>query len=428
MRFAHGRSCVRGFTAALCLGLLAPAAAAAVTVEDAGLQRVAAKEYAAKFKVSQAVARSRLALQDRAVGLGSELERKLGRAYGGMWFDAADRGRIKVGVTAGGSVAKVERALADRGLAKQGDVVRVRSSMSGLLRAHRRLDPQVIDLIDAGKVRTGVEPQNNAVVVKLASSVSAQERQRVEAVAAAAPANVVLRATGRRTLMARPTACTLPYCTTPLRGGVRIETSRYGCTAGFIARSRTDNKPYVLTAGHCMAADAGTWSSRFPIGVRHSWEFGGVGGNGKDGDAGLLRVDPTSVWGAPGGVGPYVVVDTSASTTYEELYRISSQVANAVGQVQCMTGSYLLTNGHYTACGTVVAVDQTANYGGGHIVNHLNEVNICGPVPGTSGGPYYKTHNAYGVQSGQTVGAPCDNFQQGVIRAGNDLNVNVQTG
>jgi streptogrisin C len=419
----------RGLAVAFCLGVLLPGtASAAVPAEDADVQALAAEQYASRFGVSEDVARSRLALQDRAAGIDDDLERKFARTYGGLWFDASDGGRMKVGVTGRGSVAKVQRALAARGLDEQTDVVPVRSTMAGLLRAHRLLDAKVGDLIDAGKVQTGVEPQLNAVVVKLASGVSAREKKRLRAEAAATSANVVLRSTHRSTLMAKPLACARPYCTTPLRGGVRIETLKWICTAGFIARSKTDNKPYVLTAGHCMDADAGTWSSIFPIGTRHSWEFGGVGGNGKDGDAGLLTVAPTSVWGAPGGVGPYVVVDSSATTTAEEQYRISSQASNAVGQSQCFTGSVKLTNGRYTACGTVIAVDQTANYGGGHIVNHLNEIRICGPVPGSSGGPYYKNHVAYGVESGQLIADPCDNFQQGVNRAGTDLNVNIQTG
>lgn len=419
----------RGLAVALCLGLLLPAAAgAAIPVEDADVQAGAARDYATRFGVSEATALARLSTQDRAADVESDLVPALGRAYGGLWFDAADGGRMKVGVVAGATLAKVRRALADRGLSGQTDLVRVRSSIARLRKAHAKVDRSVLDLIDAGKVQTGVEPQVNAVVVKLATSVSAQEKRRLKAMAAAAPVRVVLRQTGRSTLMAQSLACARPYCSPPLRGGVRIETTKWICTAGFIARSKTDNKPYVLTAGHCMDADSGLWSSIFPIGNRHSWEFGGVGGNGKDGDAGLLTVAPTSVYGAPGGVGPYVVVDSSASTTAEEQYKISGQASNAVGQSQCMTGSVKLLNGRYTACGVVVAVDQTANYGGGHIVYHLNEVNICGPVPGSSGGPYYKTHLAYGVESGGSVVDPCDNFQQGVNRAGTDLNVVVQTG
>ena len=434
---AHGRggatlqlrlACSLVVVALLGLGA-APAARSAA--EDPALREYAAEAYAQQHGVTEQEARRRLDVQDRAAGLPSDLRSILGDAYGGVWFASDDRGRIKVGVaefdspSTGARVEEAREALAERGVLDNADFVAVRSSMSDLESAQRALGRRLWGLQVAGRIRSGIDPSLNAIDLETSENLSRRDRAQVDSAAADARVSVRLRGSGKASLVATPEACNLPYCDRPLRGGVRIFATNQ-CTAGFMTRSRVGTQPYVMTAGHCVADDAGTWYTReadttaHAIGTRHNWTFPG------EADVGIVKLSSTSYWLTSTSPGPYVIVDASPDTTTDASYTITNEGFSSKGLFICRTSGFSFTgNEEYTRCGTVTHLNVTVTYPDGPVA-HLGETDMCG-VSGSSGGPYYKTHLAYGIHSGADPDA-CRTFYQGASGAENEMNVDILHG
>ncbi|CAM5239661.1 putative Ig domain-containing protein [Streptomyces xanthochromogenes] len=159
------------------------------------------------------------------------------------------------------------------------------------------------------------------------------------------------------------------------------------CSIGF---NVTDGKSnYVLTAGHCKAANG--WQT--PAG-----DFIGktvkVGPNGTDASlvANALTPDTTT----------FTKVGTAR-----------------VGESVCKNGA---TSG--TTCGTVNAVDQTVTYDNGVVVNHLIQTGNL-TQSGDSGGGLYDGSTALGVVSG---GSDTVSSFYPVTNALSDLGVQLATG
>lgn len=395
--------------------------------EDPDLQALAAKAYAQQTGVSVAEATRRLVMQDKAVNLAPALESIFAEDYGGMWFSTTDRGRIKIGVPGGdpASGAKKEKAkdkLAERGLRGEADFVPVQSSLSALVEAHQPLDRRLSSLLAEGKVRTAVDTSSNALVIHVASGLSDAEAAEVRSAAADAPVPAEVRPTGRASLLVSPDKCNLPFCDWPLRGGVRIVSEVGGCTAGFLAQSRSDAKEYVFTAGHCATPDPGVWSTREtgdslfePIGRTHNYAYPG------EHDTAIVRINPLSYWAF---TGPYVVVDAGPDTTYDQGYEIYSESSTIDGQTVCRTSAFSFTmDEDYTTCGQVINPDVNITYTSGETVNHVVWTDMCG-VGGSSGGPVYKTHYAYGIHVAGRA-RPCEAFYESAERAENAMNVDI---
>lgn len=419
-RWLRGGALIAAGAAVLSLGVSRGAAAqamgdpaVAVLVRDNG------------FSVEQA--EKQLAVQAKVSGLDEELARLAGASYGGMWFDAADGGRLKVGLVAGAQSDSVRvgitQALAAKGL-QTGDamVVPVRSSWQQLVAAQADLDHGLDDLIRRAAASTGIDTASNQVFVETASSLTEEEAARVDRAIAGVGARAVRRLSSRASLELSLHSCSVPFCDRPLRGGVRIAAGS-GCTAGFNARSRSGGKLFVLTAGHCMANDAGTWKTRTAasllddIGIRHNWMFG------DSGDAGIIR-NWIAYWAGPPAPGAGILVPPSSFTTYAEDYGIGSVSTSSVGQIVCMSSGYQLSSGAYADCGGVQALSRTRTFDGVRI-GGLAETNLCGAY-GSSGGPIYKGNVAYGLD----VGGPdyiCNEYYQGIVGAQNALNVDVLT-
>jgi streptogrisin C len=212
-------------------------------------------------------------IQDQAQDLGQAIDNELPEAFGGIWFDNADR-RVKIGLTPGTSTAPADTLLERRGLQDDADIVTVDASQADLQQAQPDIDDALADLIDDGIVSTGQRVSTNSIEIHVASSATTDQRNRIADVAANAPVPVTVSDSSQASLDLQPAACEFPHCDRPLRGGVYIESTnatshaRYPqCTAGFIARSRSDRKPYVMTAGHCFDDfddDDSSWAAATP--------------------------------------------------------------------------------------------------------------------------------------------------------------------
>lgn len=184
--------------------------------------------------------------------------------------------------------------------------------------------------------------------------------------------------------------CTYPFCNPPLRAGIEIDSSGVSCTGSFLARSRTDNKLYQMTAGHCNVNPGATWSTRFAnrephnIGPFHRSAYGPTG------DGGIIRVSNPSGWRSRA----WVLVTSGPDTTANANYPIRADGNSSVGQRVCVTGAQF----GRTDCGTVTAVNVTADFGDA-VISGLVEASICA-IPGDSGGPVFAHNTAYGLLIG----------------------------
>jgi len=210
-------------------------------------------------------------------------------------------------------------------------------------------------------------------------------------------------------------ACAYPYCDPPLRGGIRILGGGGSCTGAFLARSRSDNRLYQFTAGHCAYfGGTGTWSTRFANGELHA--IGAIGDRwrlGSAGDMAIIQVANPDGWRAR----TWVNVTASSYTSANQQYPIKADGGSWVGMRICTTG------GSYgkSDCGNVqkLGVTFTAE---GITVPNLGESNVCA-VSGDSGAPMFASNTAYGLMSGGY--SLCDTVYQGIHAAENALNVNV---
>ncbi len=158
------------------------------------------------------------------------------------------------------------------------------------------------------------------------------------------------------------------------------------CSAGFIARSLSDGKPYVLTAGHCDDG-AGYWQTRFANGETHAIGPFHNSRNNLVTDAGIIRVNNPSGWNFGS---PFVTVDPTGGEPAHETYVINDVLNPGLNDRVCAT----LGNTARTDCGEVT--DNNVSDG---TTDGLFEVNGLCTDGGDSGSPYFASHVAYGVHS-----------------------------
>lgn len=183
-----------------------------------------------------------------------------------------------------------------------------------------------------------------------------------------------------------------------------------GCTAGFVVRSHSDNKPYILTAGHCVAepirfdGNKTAWyadMSAHPIGAGHNTSFFYSASHpAANGDAGIVNItyaaDATGQWGP---LHAWVMVRTGdaqpggAPAPVDDFdYYIIDQVINQTsGDRVCMTGT---TTGR-TQCGKITGTGGSYDAGYSavdgqqhHYVTGLVLANYC-KAGGDSGAPVF---------------------------------------
>jgi hypothetical protein len=402
----------------------------AVAEENADLQLFAADHYAQVHRVDSAEALRRLAIQDQAAGLDDELSNLLGSQYAGIWFDADDGGRVKVGIAPGAAAqaASVQRIVYSHGLTALTDLVNVRYTEGELQDLQASARRSIDDMIDSGHASTAYNTKSNAVVITAPVRLPASEEAQIQSLTRNGWVRV--RRVNAPALMGQYDTCNITYCNPPFRGGRGISIGKSGnCTAAFVAQSRTVfNDWWMLTAGHCVFFGGTTWNAQNESGVwsllGNSAYYSFAGGPGYD--AGIIHMNENSSWMTPMPIAA-LIVKASANTTYDPTYAIHATAFSSVGQMICRTGQ---TTG--TECGEVtdLGADFTGSGNGGTYTTHnLGEVDVCGSQGGDSGGPMYKIHRAYGIHTASMSVGPafCHEYYQGVRGAENVMGVAVFT-
>lgn len=388
---------------------------------------------AAEQNISLAEAEKRLGWQEHATNLKTRTRASLGTArFGGLWIDPDDSDRLKVGVV--GATATDRTTVANvataEGVADAVDMVGVRYS-----------EAQLQSAMDWISDRLASVNKKARWPLQLAHSVRAN-RLRLDLPRKGTLTSVqqVLRGRLRSrygdmlqagTYEGRPVGdqCQFPYCYPPLRAGIRVWAPVGGyCTNGFLARSKTDNKLYAFTAGHCPWA-GGVGSVTDPW---YTWFYEGGADHGlgpahngfwnRDGDMGIIRVINEAGWNPRA----WVYVGASSDTTRNPEYPIRSDDYSQEGQRICHTG---VTTG--TDCGEVLDLGYTATYSVTSITGAVRTETVTGlgrtsycHADGDSGGPVYASNKAFGIHVGGPDGV-CVGWYQGIKEAETDMRVNV---
>jgi len=428
-----------GLVAVLLVGLLAsqasPAGAAGASSSRppylADATDPAVTTLARDRHISLQEAQRRIGWQEPAMQLGEELRRALGDRYGGLWFDEAGGGRVKIGLVGADSSAAAA-LIARRQLTAVTDLVAVQHSSADLERAHAWLSKAIIKANppaakgEFSGLASALLVDKNQVQLELPRGQSLNAAQQA-AVAAAKQRLGAGLALSSWSGQARTESCNwdtvLPTwnCDPPLRGGVGMDyLSSAGdaiCTAGFNVRSTSDAKWYVMTAGHC-GRDGTTWWGRptsgvggdfgVYIGAMHNSVYPGPSGYD---DYGIVANETQVHYWNPG---PYVYVHLSPDTTLNSLYPIKAVGGSTKDLRVCISGAVSGTD-----CGLVTAVGWPV--AGGYAV-----ANYCS-TGGDSGGPIFSGGVARGIHHGSKSGASAcrDRLYQGVTEAAQQLHVYV---
>jgi streptogrisin C len=367
-------------------------------------------------------AQRRIGWQEPAYQLGEALRQALGDRFGGLWFDEAGGGRVKVGLV-GNNAAAARALIEQRKLSAVTDLVPVRHSYNDLEAANAWLSAAIATANQGAATRlaSSMLVHKNVVQLKLphGQRLSVAQQQVVDqAKRRLGGAHVLGSWSGR----IRSNACGFYGgtfdCDPPLRGGVALYrvNSTAACSTAFYARSRSDGKPYIMTAGHCGGAGS-LWNAWQPrTGMEHRvgemWRRSLRNPPDPD-DHGIITIDNPSGWNPR----PWVYVHASSSTVEDPDYVITRVSGSSIDMRVCLSGMRTGTD-----CGTV---DEVGFLGpGGYAV-----VDYC-DNPGDSGGAVYSTTAARGIHTGSLEGAPAcqGRLYMGVAEAEDDLNVNVVRG
>ena len=355
--------------------------------ESPVLEDILVGGYARSLNVSHDVAREALQTNYRADGLGEEVAAgAAGTGYAGVWFDEGQR-KIAVGLTVGTDATPVHQALSNRGLTTASSIVRVASTVEKLEQERDRILDQLDDLLQAGVLRGEVRGPENDVLLETASSMTADQRTRVNGAIAGAAVKVTVQAHPDASFRTTLLRCDdTKACDPPLRGGIAYfrtqPTLKRHCTGAFVVRAKTTARtPYLLTAGHCIMPErqiAGNTVGLSPQIQTIAMAKGGdddippqqplntVGTStpywhfGKSGDFGLVEINSTSPFF--NALAPWVYVSRnpdqgpppSGRTLRQPKYRIYRTTSNNDRGPVCVTG---LTSG--TKCGKISRLRAT---------------------------------------------------------------------
>lgn len=386
---------------------------------------------AADLNIPIAEAQGRIGWQEPAAQLEQELQQSLGEQFGGLWIDEQGSGRVKIGIVDGAptlATTQARRAVDRWRLGAVTDFVPVQVSYAQLQRDSVWLAEQTTRANRAGRPELGLElqVQHNRVVL-LAPEQAVLSTTQDEVVAAAQK-----RLGGRLVVEGwlgyiDRQACAWRSgsfnCDRPLRGGVRTSYVRSvppfdtipACSTAFNARSRTNDKWYVLTAGHCRPKDWNMYAYQPRTGIQHlignvhaTEEERGADPEGTD-DYAIIRIDNVPGWDPR----PWVYVHGSDDTTQDPDYRIRGTSTTPDGTRVCLSGSSTGTD-----CGP-----KRGLFGG---PGGLAVAAYCSDG-GDSGGAVYSNRLARGLHIG-VLRSDCQSaVYQGVREAAGELNVYVVT-
>jgi hypothetical protein len=408
---------------------------APIELPNGSTQLTAIDAYVSETGITGEEAGRRLRIQDRFNNLRTDLQDAIAPGdYGGAWVDDVSGGRIRIGIESSlpqppQSKTAAAQEILDAHNVTFADFVSVASSIEDLEAAGDALEADVRSLSEAGKVLIGIRESANAVSVERVASLTAQEAATLDAaidrLTVAVEEEVVNDANLFGTSAQDQRTCGTAFfewlvCDTPFRGGTRIENAANNrrCTGGFLANSQSDGVLYLITAGHCFTHEEScevntanwythdkTTGTRFIIGRPHRGTTGC--GTGRSLDAGIIRVNPpgtgdsSPMWTTSSN--RYVFVTRSsnpaADTTRDEFYEIERVRRPTEGSVYCMTGAREFTTGRHTVCGRVkkTSTKVRPNAAPLSLRYQLIRIDMCGPSPGSSGGPLYKNHTGYGI-------------------------------
>jgi streptogrisin C len=387
-----------GLAIALAPATIAPAHSirlADLSALDPSTMKESIQSLVMEYKVSEAEALRRLALQRTSALLDEQLLARFPDSYGGMWIDQAGGGILMIASTDPAGLGVVLQDLPDREHMK---VVGVRHSRKVLQAAADRImavEGRVTMVTKAAgrpevsfDVTATVDDMRNAVLVTgpRAAKYTASGLEHGHGLAT----GTVLVDTAWESIT--DDVCTIGSCTPPMRGGLRLDlysslSSSYTgfCTNGFNVHS-SNGWQWTVTAGHCLTNANYT---------RHgNW----VGAERWDTYVG-------DYYPYDGAVMPYVVsggvnyaeywlngyaknrVFYTGSTSMFPIYGMYTYDQIKVGWAACHTGA-----GFYgTKCGTVRSKD------GGIRMNFTTQ-------SGDSGGPLFSQvdNRAYAILKGHT--------------------------
>jgi streptogrisin C len=378
---------------------------------------LAVDEYARRFDVNPTEADNRLESQAKAAGIANALSNRLGGDFAGVWFDNAE-GQFVVPLVSNTDTAAVAKQFAEYGLDEaQYRTVLVDSTVADLEDAQLRLSESIKDPLAGGSARSGIDTSINAVVVEIASDISAEEKADLRARAAAVPVRVKIVEGAPKEFDDEPEACTWNNeprraCDPPFHGGVEIWNEKTGaaCTSAFAATGNANGNSFVITAGHCIQNNpSGSWWAQTANGYENplgSWESYFYGSGNSDG--GLIRVLNSNWWVKEWGWRGHVVIwgpPSNPAAIQNPSNPIYGSQSSYVGEYVCHSGR---TTG--SSCGTVQQLNVKVTYEGGNNLNHMTKVTgACGDG-GDSGGPVYAGNYAVGIWSGGAAGTCNDHY------------------
>jgi streptogrisin C len=314
------------------------------------------------------------ARQEQAIKLDTKLQRLLGEAYAGAWYDLPS-GRLVVNVTDERAFEVAKEAGADPRLAAHS--LRELTAVVDKLDAATGVVPgrdgkrAMAETRDIGVSAWSIDPVTNSVLVT-ATEDEAEAAKDLQAEFGDAV-----------TVTLTPSAPEI--AADFMDGGDAINSA--SCSAGFNLRNPSTGARYLLTAGHCVNAGStlrGQGGTSFGR-VLESW-FATY-------DDAIVRNDNTSFWIQ----GPWV--DTNPSNG--GIVTTSGSTDGLVGTVVCKSG--ITTR---WTCGQITAKNETVNYGSGNTVFGLTRHNAC-VEKGDSGGANVSvsgsTRRAEGVTSGASL-------------------------
>ena len=338
-----------------------------------------------------------------STSLVERLEARMGDGFGGAWFEDSTA-QLHVGVTSEASREAAEAVAAEVGLASNVTETPVRSTRAELGAAQDELSHRLADLFARGQVVTSIAPDENAVVVELASTVPAAEREALEDEAASADFNVSIstepdprlsytKAVGQ----CRKFEPDKAFCDSEYVAGVSIEsTNKEVCTGGPAVRLQDhstkakETLTYILTAGHCIDSEMGgglgtDWfafnKEGKAIEVGEAVEFLNA-----ETDVGVIKVNSevTPGWLSKGFTPLVPTVATWDTTSESNPFEVHGQKKPTKGTESCLSGQTSGTN-----CGEIVNESTEIEFEPKVITKNLVEVKMTKMEPGDSGGPWF---------------------------------------